>query len=183
MKYFLLHAIFMVSPINSDDPEDIRSTHMESLIEDIDLESAKKIFECHIKASYNPEEEILELRISNRTIHLKKEQMVNKQIFNIHWNKAIPNSNVDPASDAEIIKAMETINERAERTRPGDVICVKLRTEVAEAVREGIIAAGSGAAIVDIGEDKTFKVSQGIYISHIYVAKDKVILTNYIDGF
>jgi len=183
MKYFLLHAIFMVSPVNSDDPEDMRSTHMESLIEDVDLESTKKSFECYIKDNYSPEEEVLGLRISNKTIHLKKAQMMNKQIFDINWHKAIPDSNVGPASDIEIIEAMEEINKQAKTFQPGNVIAIKLRTEVAEAIKEGINTAGSGAAAVDIGGDKTFETNQGIYISCIYVAKDKVILTNYIDEF
>jgi len=183
MKYFLLHAVFIAFLTNSDDPEDMCSIHMESLIEDVDLESAKKIFECHIRASYNPEKEIFGLRISNRTIHLKEAQMVNKQIFDIHWNKAIPNSNVGPASDVEIIEAMEEINKQAKTFQPENVVSIKLRTEVAEAVKEGINTAKSGAAVVDIGEGKTFETNRGMYTSHIYVAKDKVILTNYIDEF
>lgn len=109
--------------------------------------------------------------------------MEKRDIFSIEWNEEIPNSNVTPASEIEIIAAMMVINEKAKVAEPGTVVSARMRSEVADALKQSINSTGSGAAAVNIGEDKLFDANKGIFISWLYVAKDDTILNNYIDNF
>ena len=101
-------------------------------------------------------------------------------VFNIEWNKDIPKSNVTPATKEEIKEVMEVINKRAKILKPGDICRVETRHEVAVAVKLGINSSGSGAAEIDLLEDKSFDGKEGIFTSTLYVAKDRVILDSYI---
>lgn len=110
--------------------------------------------------------------------------MTEQNVFSIEWNKEIPDSNVGPATDEEITATMVLINEKAKVAKPGEIISIKLRTEVVDAVEQGINSSGSGAASsIDLSENKFFDKNRGVFISTLYVAKDGVILSNYIDGF
>ena len=66
--------------------------------------------------------------------------------FNIDWSTEIPESNINPATPEEIEELMECIKEKAKKLKPGEIVYLSGRTEVIEAVKEGINNSGSGAA-------------------------------------
>jgi len=107
--------------------------------------------------------------------------MDNKQDFDINWNKNIPDSNTNPATQKEIKDAMEKVREQAKVLSPGSMITLALRREVADVVAAGINSAGIGSAITDACGDATFDEKKGFYISVLYVAKDNVALNAYLD--
>lgn len=73
--------------------------------------------------------------------------------FIIHWQNGA-GTGEKPATYSEIIDAMDKINQRAAKAKPGDTVSITLRAAVAQAVVAGINNIGSGKATISKDDTK-----------------------------
>ena len=109
----------------------------------------------------------------------RKWDMEKQNVFAIDWNKDIPKTNTNQATKEEIAIAMKTINRLAKTTRPGQIIEICLRSEVAKAVMGGIHSAKSGAVLIDTN---WFDAIKGVFISTLRIAKDRDLINIYLNN-
>lgn len=101
--------------------------------------------------------------------------------FIIDWTTPCEIDN--PPTLKEIREVLGIIHERVQKTKPGEVIAIRARTPVAEAVMKGINENGTAYAAVDIGSDPDFVPEKGGYQSYLYVAQNEAIMRDYIDTY
>ena len=101
--------------------------------------------------------------------------------FVVTWHEDLETEK--PATYTEIIMAMERLNERARKAKPGSIVEITLRRPVAIKVAQGINQQAPGTAVIDVGQEPLFVPEKGGYQSRLSVAQNATVMANYIDNY
>lgn len=102
--------------------------------------------------------------------------------YSIDWDKYSVAINTSPASNKELEDAMKLLRIRLEKNKGSlfeGVTCLKLRKEVANELRNKLIAAGADSGLVmleDIDPENNFVEEMNCFVKQLIVARNKMKL-------
>ena len=98
--------------------------------------------------------------------------------FRINWPCETPNGG-GMATDKEIRSALKRLAWKVNSAKPGAIVNVTLRTQVAKTVMEGINKTGTACAAMDVGSAPEFIPKEGDYRSELYVAPNSTVMDHF----